>query len=82
MRVLVVDDNASTARGLAKLLKLLGHEVEVAHDGLEAIAAARAHRPGFVLLDIGLPGMDGYEVARRLRREECCRDAVMIAVTG
>jgi PAS domain S-box-containing protein len=81
-RVLVVDDNVDTVRGLAKLLKLLGHDVCVAHDGPAAIEAARSHRPEVVILDIGLPGMDGYEVAGRLRREECCRDAVIIAVSG
>ena len=81
-RILVVDDNVDTARGMARLLKLLGHEVAVAHDGPEGIEAARRHRPEFVLLDIGLPGMDGYEVASRLRREECCKDAVIIAVSG
>ena len=67
---------------MARLLKLLGHEVAVAHDGPEAIEVAREHRPDFVLLDIGLPGMDGYEVAARLRQEECCKDAVIIAVSG
>ncbi|QDV33715.1 hybrid sensor histidine kinase/response regulator [Tautonia plasticadhaerens] len=81
-RILVVDDNVDTARGMACLLELLGHEVAVAHDGPEGIETARRHRPDFVLLDIGLPGMDGYEVATRLRHEECCRDAVIIAVTG
>ena len=80
--MLVVDDNVDTARGLARLLKLLGHDVRVAHDGPTAIEVARAHRPEIVLLDIGLPGMDGYEVARRLRAEECCKDALIIAVSG
>ena len=81
-RVLVVDDNADAARGLARLLNRLGHAVRVAHGGPEAIEAAREHRPGVVLLDIGLPGMDGYEVAARLRGEPCCRGALLIAVTG
>ncbi|WP_165250277.1 hybrid sensor histidine kinase/response regulator [Paludisphaera soli] len=81
-RILVVDDNVDTARGMARLLKLLGHEVAVAHDGPEGIEAARRHWPDFVLLDIGLPGMDGYEVASRLRREECGRHAVIVAVSG
>ena len=67
---------------MARLLKLLGHDVRVAHDGPEALEAAREHRPEVVLLDIGLPGMDGYEVAARLRQEECCQDAVIIAVSG
>lgn len=81
-RVLVVDDNLDNARGLSRLLKLLGHDVRVTHDGKEAIEAARAHRPEIVLLGIGLPGMDGYEVARRLRQDECCRGSLIIAVSG
>jgi CheY-like chemotaxis protein len=81
-RILVVDDNVDMARGMARLLKLLGHEVAVAHSGPEGIDVAREQRPDFILLDIGLPGMDGYEVAARLRQEECCKDSVIIAVTG
>jgi PAS domain S-box-containing protein len=81
-RVLVVDDNTDNARGLARLLKLLGHDVQVAYDGKAAVEAARAHRPEIVLLDIGLPGMDGYEVVKRLRTGECCRDSLIIAVSG
>lgn len=81
-RVLVVDDNVDTARGLARLLKLIGHEVAVAHDGHEAIEKARDLHPEFVLLDIGLPGMDGYKVASKLRGEACCRESVIIAVSG
>jgi CheY-like chemotaxis protein len=81
-RVLVVDDNTDTARGVSKLLKLLGHDVRVAHDGPAAIEAARAHCPDVVLLDIGLPAMDGYEVVRRLRTEECCKHALIVAVSG
>ena len=81
-RILVVDDNVDTARGLSRLLKLLGHDLATAHSGPEAIEVARRHQPEFVLLDIGLPGMDGYEVASRLRREECCKDAMIVAVSG
>jgi PAS domain S-box-containing protein len=81
-RVLVVDDNVDNARGLSRLLTLLGHDVRAAHDGEAAIEAARAHRPEIVVLDIGLPGMDGYEVARRLRTEACCQDALIIAASG
>ena len=71
-----------TARGLARLLNLLGNDVRLAHDGPSAIAIAQAFRPEFVLLDIGLPGMDGYQVASMLREEDCCKDAVIIAVSG
>jgi PAS domain S-box-containing protein len=81
-RVLVVDDNIDTARGVSKLLKLLGHNVRIAHDGPTAIEVARAHRPEIVLLDIGLPAMDGYEVARRLRTDECCKHSLIVAVSG
>jgi CheY-like chemotaxis protein len=80
--VLVVDDNVDSARGLSRLLKLLGHDVRTFHDGRAAVEGARAHRPEIVLLDIGLPGMDGYEVATRLRAEECCRESLIIAVSG
>jgi PAS domain S-box-containing protein len=81
-RVLIVDDNADTTRGMARLLKLLGHEVHTALDGPSAIAAAQAHRPDYVLLDIGLPGMSGYEVAARIREDQSLRDTVIIAVSG
>lgn len=81
-RVLVVDDNADTASGMGKLLQLLGHEVQIAHDGETAIRLARAHRPEVVLLDIGLPQMDGYEVVKQLRQEPCCESSLIIAVSG
>ena len=81
-RILVVDDNVDTARGMARLLKLLGHDIATAHSGPEAIETARLHRPEVVLLDIGLPGMSGYEVAARLRREESTQGAIIIAVSG
>jgi len=66
-RILIVDDNADSVAGLARLLRRKGYEVETAHDGPSALKAATARRPAFVLLDIGLPGMDGYQVAERLR---------------
>lgn len=81
-RILVVDDNADVARGMSTLLKLLNHQVWIAYDGPSGIELARGHRPNVVLLDIGLPGMDGYEVAEQLRREEFGKDLVLIAVTG
>jgi two-component system OmpR family response regulator len=81
-QVLVVEDHADTVESMAKLLELFGHEVQIARDGPQAIAAARRWRPEFILLDLGLPGMDGYEVARRLRQEGPCQETVVIAVTG
>ena len=68
-RVLVVDDNVDSAKSIAALLRGWGHEVHLAHDGRAAIAAARLLHPDYLLLDIGLPGMDGFEVAARLRDE-------------
>ncbi len=81
-RILIVDDNVDTARGMARLLKLIGHEVTMAHSGPEAIELARTSRPEFVLLDIGLPGMSGYEVASKLRQEEGSKEAMIVAVSG
>lgn len=81
-RVLIVDDNIDTARGMERLLKLTGHETATADDGREALQVARVFRPEFILLDIGLPGMDGYEVAARMREEEWCKNAVIVAVSG
>ena len=81
-RVLIVDDDRDTASTMAKLLNALGHEAYIAYDGPSAIAAAEGFQPRFVLLDIGLPGMDGYQVARRLRHHECCKNSVIIAVSG
>jgi PAS domain S-box-containing protein len=81
-RVLIVDDNVDAARATARLIGLAGHDVRVAHDGREALEVARDHHPQFVLLDIVLPGMDGYEVARRLRGDPQLRDAVVIATSG
>jgi CheY-like chemotaxis protein len=81
-RILIVDDNVDMATGMVRLLTLVGHDAETAYDGPTAIAAARAIHPEIVFLDIGLPGMDGYEVAAILRHDGCCRDAVFIAISG
>jgi PAS domain S-box-containing protein len=80
--ILVVDDNADAAASLAALLRLCGHEVHVAHDGESALRQGESLRPQVILLDIGLPGVDGYEVARRLRAQPGTRQALIIAVTG
>jgi PAS domain S-box-containing protein len=82
LRILIVDDNVDTVKGLAILLELNGHDVATAHNGPEAIAAAQAHGPDLILLDIGLPGMDGYEVVKRLRQLPCCQDSVIVAASG
>jgi CheY-like chemotaxis protein len=80
-RILIVDDNQDLATSLARLLRLLGHEVEVVFDGRKGIEAARTYRPRVVLLDIGLPNLDGYQVARTLRQEGF-NDTMIIAISG
>jgi len=81
-RVLVVDDNADAASTLELLLKSLGHEVRVANEGFEALRVAESFRPEVVLLDIGMPGLDGYEIARRLRASRLEPQPRIIAVSG
>ena len=81
-RILVVDDHVDTARGMVQLLELLGNEVVCAHDGRTAIETARRFAPDFVLLDIGLPELDGYQVAAALREDKHLQNAVIIAVSG
>jgi len=81
-RLLIVEDNQDAARSQARLLELQGHAVSVACDGAEAIEQAAAFRPEAVLLDIGLPGVDGYEVARRLRHQPGGRELLLVAQTG
>jgi PAS domain S-box-containing protein len=81
-RVLVVDDNVDAASMLDMLLRSLGHETRVAHEGTAALRVAEEFRPDIVLLDIGMPGIDGYEVARRLRTLAKARPMRIVAVTG
>jgi signal transduction histidine kinase/ActR/RegA family two-component response regulator len=81
-RVLVVDDNRDAADSLGLLLELLGAQVEVVHDGPAALRALERYQPAVVVLDIGMPGMDGYEVARRIRQHAQARDVVLVALTG
>lgn len=81
-RILVVDDNLDAAMSLAILLEIEGHEVHTVHDGLDALNAAGTHRPDVVLLDIGLPGLSGLDVARRIRREPWGADMALVALTG
>jgi PAS domain S-box-containing protein len=82
LRILVVDDNVDSADSMGLLLKFKGHQVRVEHDGPAAIDAARSFRPQVVFLDIGMPGMSGYDVARRLRELPGAQPAILIAITG
>ena len=81
-RLLVVDDNKDAAESMSMLLEMWGHEVAFAYDGPSALETAEQWQPEAVFLDIGLPGMDGYEVAERLRELPQAKDAVLIAITG
>lgn len=81
-RVLVADDNVDSAQSLAMLLRTIGNVVEVAHDGMEAVEAAERFRPHAVLLDLGMPRLDGYGAARQIRAHPWGRDVLLIALTG
>jgi CheY-like chemotaxis protein len=81
-RVLIVDDNEDSANSLAMILKLGGHETASVYTAVDALQRAAAFRPDVVLLDIGLPGMDGYEVAQKMRELPGLRDIRLVAVTG
>jgi len=81
-RVLVVDDNVDSARSMAELLRMLGHEVDQAYEGPAALETARTRFPDLVLLDIGMAGMSGHEVARRIRAEPALAGTTLIALTG
>jgi signal transduction histidine kinase len=81
-RVLVVDDNVDSAESIAAFLRLEGHEVKAVHDGLQALASLKVFDPHVVVLDIGLPGLDGYAVARQLRSRGDSSHMLLIAVTG
>jgi two-component system CheB/CheR fusion protein len=81
-RILIVDDNEDAAEALRILLRRMGGDVRVAHDGPSALVALREHAPAAILLDIGMAGMDGYEVARRIRAGAPANGPVLIAVTG
>ena len=81
-RILVVDDHHDSGDSLATLLRLMGHEVRVAYDGVTGTEAARAFRPQVAVLDIGMPGMTGIELGRRLRQEPGLDRLLMIALTG
>ena len=81
-RIVIVDDNRDSADSLATLLQITGNQTYLAHDGIEAIEVIEKHRPEVVLLDIGLPKLNGHEVCRRVRKQPWGKDIVMIALTG
>jgi CheY-like chemotaxis protein len=79
---LVVDDNVDSVLSFSMLLEASGHEVRTAHDGPAAVRAALEYRPDLVVLDIGLPGLNGYEVAKRIRQNPVLTNVVLVALTG
>jgi CheY-like chemotaxis protein len=81
-RVLLVDDNRDSVETLSMLLRIKGHDAQIAQSGEEAMAAADQYQPHLVVLDLSLPGMDGYEVARQLRRRPYGANLVLVALTG
>jgi len=81
-RILVVDDNHDSALSLAMMLSIMGHETRTAHDGESAVETAESFLPDVVLLDIGLPKLNGYEVAQRIREQSWGASMFLIAVTG
>lgn len=82
MRILVVDDNADGANALARLLRLWGYEADVALDGPQALQQVHDQPPDIVLLDLALPGMDGYQIAKRIREQMAMRTFRLAALTG
>ena len=81
-RILVVDDNRDAANSLAMMLRLMGNETAIAHDGLQALEVAETFRPDVALLDIGMPRLNGYDTALRLRQEPWGREILLVALTG
>lgn len=82
LRIMVVDDNVDAAQSLSQLLQFSGHTLFVAHDGHEAVKMAQGHRPHIAFLDIGMPGMDGYETASAIRKIQGLEDMILVALTG
>ena len=81
-RILVVDDNVDAASSLAMMLKIMGNQVRTAHDGVEAVEAASDFRPDLILLDIGMPRMNGYDACRRIREQSWGKNPFIVALTG
>ncbi len=81
-RILIVDDNKDSAQSLAMMLRLRGAEVSTAYDGLEAVQRAEQFQPNVILLDIGMPKLNGYDAARRIRAQPWANGTVLIAMTG
>lgn len=82
LRVVVVDDNIDNAYSVSLLLEALGHEAKIAHNGIQALGIAHEFQPDAMIIDIGMPGLDGHDLARRIRAEEWGKDLLLIAASG
>lgn len=82
LRVVVADDNVDTAHSLSLLLEALGHEARIAHNGIQALGIAHEFQPDAMIIDIGMPGLDGHDLARRIRTEAWGKDLLLIAASG
>jgi len=82
LRLVVVDDNADNAHSLSLLLETLGHETKIAHNGIQALGVAHEFQPDAMIIDIGMPGLDGHDLARRIRAEEWGKDLLLVAASG
>lgn len=82
LRILIAEDNRDSADSLKALLELLGYETHIAYDGESAVRAAAALRPDAIIMDIGLPGLNGYDAARRIRAQRPSRRVLIVALTG
>ena len=81
-KILIADDNSDAAVSLSMLLQMMGHETRIAHDGLEAVEIAEHFHPEVVLLDLGMPKLDGYEAVRRMAARPWARSSLLVAITG
>ena len=82
LRVVVADDNVDTAHSLSLLLEALGHEARIAHNGVQALGIANEFQPDAMIIDIGMPGVDGHDLARRIRAEPWGEEILLIAASG
>lgn len=82
LRIVVADDNVDTAHSLSLLLEALGHEARIAHNGVQALGIAVEFQPDAMIIDIGMPGLDGHDLARRIRAEDWGKELLLIAASG
>jgi len=82
LRIVVADDNVDTAHSLSLLLESLGHEAKIAHNGVQALGIAHEFQPDAMIIDIGMPGLDGHDLARRIRSESWGEEILLIAASG